>query len=166
MSEEPTHEEQLSEAPKHKQISPTVMLASLVLAGILAFALLVWAQGVRTAGVRRAAFGRGIDGLAAALAIPVVELGSLRFENRGERLQKIIETVQRSGDYSSVVVTDANGNVLATTDTSLKGQTVAELAKAKAPATVKEIDGGVEASVAIYNDGSSRIGALRVKAKL
>lgn len=162
MADEPENQER----PLPKPVNPTVMLASVVLAGILSFGLLMWAQGVRMSKVQKEAFGHGIDGLSAALALPVVEVGSLRFENRADRLQKIIETVQRAGTYTSVVVTDPKGVVLATTDTSLKGQTIADLAKAKSPATVKDVNGETEAIVPIVSDGTTTVGVLRVRTRL
>lgn len=146
--------------------NPRVVQISALLAGILTIAILVWIQGVRMGVVKRSAFAKGIDGLAAALAIPVLETSSQRFENRTDRLQKTIESIQRSGQFQSLVVVDGNGVVLATTDTSLKGQTVLEMKDMKSPSKVKEVDSIIEVSAPIIGDGGTAIGALRVRAKL
>lgn len=168
MSDEPTTESTETTGHPHeaKQVNPTVVLVAFAFAAILSFALLVWAQGIRLAAAQRAAFARGVDGLSAALAQPVIELGSLRFENRADRLQKIIESVQRAGDYQSIVVTDPKGTVLATTDTSLKGQSVKEMADPPSPTKIKEVDGTIEANTAILSDGSNKIGSLRIRVRL
>lgn len=149
-----------------KPANPTVQLLGIVVAGILAFALLVWAQGVRMAAERREAFGRGIDGLAAALAIPVIETGSRVSDNRQARLQSTIESIQRAGKYDTLVVSDASGNVIASTNTALSGQTIKAMAEAKSPTTEKEANGMIEATSAILNDGGVKIGALQVRVKL
>lgn len=147
--------------------NPTLQLGAIVVAVILAFAGLVWAQGIRLSHEKREAFGRGVDGLAAALAIPVVETGSVRAENRLARLQSIVESVQRAGHYEVIVVTDANGNVVASTDTSLQGQTLKDMVSVKAPATEKETDGIVEAVTSIDAAmGGNKVGSLRVRVKL
>lgn len=167
MSEEPTSSE--PSEPQQRATrppNPTVQLVGVVAAGILAFALLVWAQGVRTAAVRREAFGRGVDGISAALAIPVIETGSRVNPNRGARLQSIAESIQRTGNYQTVIVTDANGNVLASTDTGVQGQTLKDMVESKSPAVVTEADGVVEANCSILMDGGNKIGSLRIKAKL
>lgn len=168
MSEEPTVSDQ-QDAPVSKATrppNPTVQLVGVVAAAILAFALLVWAQGVRTAAVKREAFGRGVDGISAALAIPVIETGSRVNPNRGARLQSIVESIQRTGTYQSVIVTDANGNVLASTDTGVQGQTLKDMVEVKSPAIMTETDGLVEATCSILMDGGNKVGALRIKAKL
>lgn len=149
-----------------KPANPTFQLFGVVAAGIVAFALLVWVQGIRMSAERREAFGRGVDGIASALAIPVIETGSRTSNNRQARLQSTIESVQRTGKYESVTVTDANGNVLASTNTALQGQTIKEMANAKWPTTEKEANGVIEATTSITNDGGVKIGALQVRIKL
>ncbi len=149
-----------------KRANPTVKLAAVVLAGILTLAVLFWAQGIRTTLEKQEAFRRGIDGLASALVIPVLETKSVVNENRSARLQGIIESVQRSGSYDVVVVTDPQGNVLATTDTSLKGQIVKDMADPKNVGHAKAVDGLVEATSQIANDGGVVLGVLKVRAKL
>ncbi|MBL8064618.1 MAG: hypothetical protein JNM34_02045 [Chthonomonadaceae bacterium] len=152
--------------PEPKKTNPTVQLAGLVLAVILAFALLVWAQGIRISAVRRESFGRGIDGLSAALMIPIVETSSLRNPNRLERLQSIVEDIQRKGNYQVVTVTDATGKVLASTDAGQKNQTLKEMAEAQAPAKEKEANGLIEATTAVTSKSGEKIGAIRVIVKL
>ena len=146
--------------------NPTVQLGGIVLAVIIAFGALVWAQGIRLNAVRRESFGRGIDGVAAALAIPVIETKSVRLENRTARLQSVVEAIKLAGQYDLMVVTDANGNVLASTDTSLQGQTLKEMATVKTPTTEKDVDGFVEAVCAINAEGGNKVGALRIRTKL
>ena len=157
--------EPLVKSPQ-RPVNPTVQLTGVVVAAILAFALLVWAQGVRTAAVRREAFGRGVDGIAAALAIPVLETGSRVNTNRDARLQAILNSIQRTSKLESIVVTDATGNVIASTDTSQQGQTVVEMSKAKSPAVQMERDGVIESTTSISTDGGDMIGALRVRVRL
>jgi hypothetical protein len=170
MADEPTPQiEQETPGPVEtkpvRHANPTVQLGGVVIAVILAFAALVWAQGIRLGHEKREAFGRGIDGLAASLAIPVVETNSVKLENRGARLQAVVEAIQRAGQYDVVVVTDANGNVIASTDTSLQGQTLKELSEAKSPTTETEANGMIEAVTAIEAN-NNKVGALRVRAKL
>lgn len=116
--------------------------------------------------VKRQAFGRGVDGIAASLAIPVIELSSQRFENRADRLQRTLEAIQRSGQYQIVVVTDPNGKVLATTDTSLKSQTLNEMKSLKSPSIIKEDQGVIEVNAPIIGDGESLLGGLKIKVKI
>ena len=146
--------------------NPTFQLVGVVAAGILAFALLVWAQGVRTASVRREAFGRGVDGISAALAIPVIETGSRVNANRIARLQSILDSIQRSAKLQTITVTDLSGNVLASTDTSLQGQTLKDMVDVKSPSTQKEADGVIEATTAVETDNGNKVGALQIKVKL
>lgn len=159
-------DEPKADVVKRPPPSPTVMLAATVFAGILAIGLLVWVQGIRTASIQRQAFGRGIDGLAASLTIPVMDLQSVRFANRGERLQGMIESIQRRGDYESVVVTDASGTVLATTDTSLSGQVIKEFAEKGFKGGVKDVNGVTEAVAPIMAESGDRLGTLRVRARI
>jgi len=151
---------------KYRAPNPTVQLVGVVAAGILAFALLVWAQGVRTGAVRREAFGRGVDGIAASLAIPVIETGSRVNPNRGARLQAIVDSIQRAAKLQTITVTDTNGNVLASTDTSVQGQTLKDMIDVKSPSTQKETDGVIEALTSIETEGGNKVGALRIKVKL
>jgi len=146
--------------------NPTAQLGGIVLAVIIAFGALVWAQGIRLNAVRRESFGRGVDGVAAALAIPVIETKSVRLENRTARLQSIVEAIKLAGQYDVMVVTDTNGNVLASTDTSLQGQTLKDMAEVKSPTTEKDADGFVEAVCAINAEGGNKVGALRIRTKL
>jgi len=142
---------------------PTLVLAAFVLAGVLAIGLLVWIEGIKSAAMRREAFARGVDGLAASLTIPLLETRSVRFENRKSRLQGVLDAINREGRFVSVVVTDPSGLVVATTDTSLQGQTLQEAAKVKSPGVAKDVEGTVEAWSAVKTDGGETIGALRVR---
>ncbi|MBS1721466.1 MAG: hypothetical protein JSS66_00500 [Armatimonadetes bacterium] len=146
--------------------NPTVVLAAVVLAGILSFALLMWAQGIRMEAAKRDSFGKGVDGLSATLAIPILEAVSPTKENRVARLQAIAQSIQNAGRYEQVVISDGNGVVLATTDTGLVNQTIKEMAEAKRPATIRPVDQSVEATVSIENEGGSKLGALRIRTKL
>lgn len=156
----------MSEPQKHVPVHrPTLILAAFVLAGVCAIGLLVWIEGVKAAAMRREAFARGTDGLAAALSLPLLETKSVRFENRKSRLQGVVDAVNRGGRYASVVVTDGTGVVVASTDTSLQGQTLSEAGKAKSPGEARDVEGQIEAWSAINTDGGEKIGAVRIRVR-
>ncbi|MBS1714457.1 MAG: hypothetical protein JST30_08995 [Armatimonadetes bacterium] len=156
--------EQAPEPPKPAAVQrPTLVLAAFVLAGVLAIGLLVWIEGIKAAAMRREAFARGVDGLAASLSLPLLETRSVRFENRKSRLQGVLDAINREGRFVSVVVTDPEGTVVATTDTSLQGQKLPEGGMAKSPGTAKDVEGTVEVWTSVTTDGGEKIGALRVR---
>ena len=160
MSETESAPESSKPAPVHR---PTLLLVAFVLAGVAAIGLLVWIEGIKAAAMRREAFARGIDGLSASLSLPLLETRSVRFENRKSRLQGLLDSVNREGRFVSVVMTDASGLVVATTDTSLQGPSLAEGQKAKAPGVAKDVEGLVEVWTAVNTEGGEKIGALRVR---
>ncbi len=164
MSEETTPPE-VPATPERKPLPQWARMAVVAGVVLLLFALLVWSQGCESDRAKGALFAQSADALAAALATPVLETGSVRFENRGQRLQSIVESVAREGKYEAVIVTDAAGSVLATSDSRFKDQRLAEIAKAKRPAVTTTSEGSRQADAVIAAPAGQPIGYLRVRAR-
>ncbi|MCW5936161.1 MAG: hypothetical protein KIT11_02500 [Fimbriimonadaceae bacterium] len=162
---EPTVESPSQVERKKHELSP--QMRGLALTGIVLLALggVSWALGIRADSIRRETFGRGVDALAASMTYSVIELQSQRFENRGERLQLIVDEVARAGRYEKVVVADPQGAVLATTDSQLRGQVLESVKDLKAPAKVETRDGRDKASTPIQAKGGQTLGYLFVTSK-
>lgn len=145
--------------PALRQIAMAVI--ALVLIALVSIALEIQARGRE-----RAALGKGLDSLGATMVVPLIEARSVVNANRAARLQPLVEAIAQSGGYESVTLTDADGGVLATTDTRLKGQVVEAMKNAPSMASVTDADGAIQADRAVFGPGDERIGAIRVRLRL
>jgi hypothetical protein len=139
---------------------------AVALSAAAALAVLVFIQGWRASTMQREAFGRGMDGLAASLAQPIIESNSQVFENRRDRLQRAVEWIRAAGGYESVTVADSQGLVIATTDLKFRGQTLQELAEGKQKTEVIDANGVTVAVSGVFTEGGARVGGLRVAVRL
>lgn len=161
MSENGTQSE--PEPKPARTVHPAVRFLAVGLSAAAALALLIFLQGMRASAMQREAFGRGIDGLAAAMAQPIIESNSQVFENRRDRLQRTVEGIRAAGGYESVTVADAQGLVIATTDLKFRGQTLKELADGKQKSRVNHVNGILVATSGVFTEGGAKVGGLRVE---
>jgi len=155
MSEEP-----VAEASQRRLGQNASVFIALGIALILIM-LLSWALNIRASAMQREAFGRGVDGLSPMLVQPVLQTKTIRSQNPMALLDNTLREIVQSGKYESMVVTDPQGTVVSTTDTTLVGQTLRPLADAKGPATVRDGPNGLEATAAVVQ-GGQKIGAFRI----
>jgi hypothetical protein len=164
MSENGT--ESVTEATPVRTVHPAVRFLAVGLSAAAALALLIFFQGMRASAMQREAFARGIDGLASAMAQPIIESNSRVYENRRDRLQKTVEGIRAAGGYESVTVADAQGLVIATTDLKFRGQTLKELAEGKQKTRVENVNGVLVAISGVFTEGGAQVGGLRVEVRL
>jgi hypothetical protein len=146
--------------------SPALRQIAMAAIALVLIALVSVALEIQARGRERAALGKGLDSLGATLVVPLLEARSVVNTNRAARLQPLVEGIAEAGGYESVTLTDADGAVLATTDTRLKGQVVEPLKSAPEKAAVGDADGAIQADRAIVGPGGERLGAVRVRLRL
>lgn len=148
-----------SEAPA-KVLPPGVRFAIAAAIVLLLLFLVSWA-GVRQANeMRRAELGKGVDAIAAALTIPLLETASVQYEGRRSRLQRVAGDIASAAGYQQVTITDAEGRVLASVDKNLERATIPEMA---APADKRDkVSGGVLLVTRDIKIGPTRLGSVRI----
>ncbi|HRJ28080.1 MAG TPA: hypothetical protein PLO61_11310 [Fimbriimonadaceae bacterium] len=127
---------------------------------LITFLLQGWMGDRRTEAARRDAFLQGVRGLSAALVQPMLQRDSAR-------LQRTLEQIASAGPYSVVVVTDARGLVVASTDRTLENKTLDSLRRPPIQSPKFErLSDRIRAETAIVIGGDNVLGGLRVESKV
>jgi hypothetical protein len=123
MSEEPVTPQETTVAPEkpaRKPLSGQVKLAIGVGAVLILVLILSWASGVKQKTAVRETYAKGVNALSVAVTPTFLE-------QRPEKLQRLAQSIAEAGGFESVLFADADGKVLASTDTKLQGQTLRDL---------------------------------------
>lgn len=143
-----------------KPLPKWIKWAIVALIIVLVFGFQGWLGGRRIQGAREEFFKQGVNALAASLT-------EVMIERNPAKAQKMIEQIARDGGYSLVIVTNATGQVLATTDRAKVSTTIEELKKPPTDgAKIERIPEGLRGDRAIAIGGDSILGGLRVETKL
>ncbi len=126
---------------------------------VLAFGFQGWLNGRRIQGAKEEFFTQGVNALAASLT-------EVMIERNPAKAQKMIEQMARDGGYSLIIVTNATGQVLATTDRAKVSTSIEELKKPPTGgAKIERIPDGLRGDRAIAIGGDSILGGLRIETK-
>lgn len=131
-----------------------------VLAGIALVLLgLTWFTGtLRADQAKREALGQGLSGLSVTVREDVLR------KDAG-RLRLTATNVATAGGFASVTFTDANGNVLASTDGTLKGKTLDHMKKPPLNPEIKSVEGVQTMFKAVTLGEDNVIGGISVGLK-
>ncbi|MBS1709163.1 MAG: hypothetical protein JSS65_10645 [Armatimonadetes bacterium] len=143
-------------APVEKKPMPS-WLRQLILAcvAVLIIMLVFWSATLRMEGVRRKELSRGVDAVSSLLTASILE-------RKPDKMRQTLQTLAAAGGYEKVTVTDQTGAVLASTDRTVDGKTIAELSGAPTPAKLR-LDQGRYVIVRAINLGEGNaIGGLEV----
>ena len=138
-------------------------IKTIKLAGVLVVLglLLVWAGSIRTQAARIQEFERAVDSIAGTLRFPLLDSKSERSSQGRNRMSELANEIRVEGDYTLVLITDEEGNVLASTDRKFDGKQIDELADAPLEAKT-ERRGGRWTCDRLIRLNTSPIGAIRI----
>jgi hypothetical protein len=91
---------------------------------IILLTVTAMAGSVNTERAKKEALLYDVNALAASFKYPIMEANSLRTDAGRERLDPMLKEVAKAGGYSSMVLTNEVGDVLASTKGSLEWSTV------------------------------------------
>ena len=128
----------------------------LVLVGIEIILLFVIAY------INIASYRSKIQGFERNVTTLSVALGPLVVHPDQTLLTNLTVPLAQAGKFSLVLVTDANGKVIGSTDRRFDQQVVHSLAQADYPASGQNINGRLRLDCAIFDQGK-RVGALRIE---
>lgn len=118
-------DEKVEAQPEERQHFIAPHTRNLIVGTALAVILLTitaWAGSVRTERAKRAALSSGVSALAASLRYPMLEANSVRSDTGRQKMRLIVLDIAEAGGYSAVYVTNADGEVIATTKGKLSSK--------------------------------------------
>ena len=117
--------------PQKEEHKPVVLMSSqtrnLIVATaavVILLTVMAWSGSARTEAAKKKGLAADVAALAVALKYPLLEANSMRTAAGRERLQPMAVEIGKAGDFKAVVITDVNGNVLATTKGPLESAAV------------------------------------------
>lgn len=132
--------------------------------------ILSWASGVKQQTAVRETYAKGLNALSIAVTPTFLE-------RKPEKLQKLAQSIAEAGGFETVLFADADGVVLASTDTTLLRTTLKDLKErtdkvqgvAFYDSEVVQANNRIRATRGIYiagakADGNSRLGWIRITA--
>ncbi|HXH62111.1 MAG TPA: hypothetical protein VNI20_12230 [Fimbriimonadaceae bacterium] len=123
--------------------------------GLVAVLIIVtsWAGSIFTENAKREALAADVQALAASLKTPMLETMAMKNATARARLKTIAVEVAKAGGYTSLVIADSRGVILATTTGKLEPKTVDLKTLSKASAKVERRDVGLWAAAPILLGG-------------
>ena len=157
------------EKKEDKEIRPTLLNPQyrrlIIATGVVIVLLTVtsWAGSVRTNRAKVDTFRSAASAIAVALRQDIMDANSQRTDTGRARLGPLVTNVAKAGGYRVVTVTDEDGKVLASTDTSLEGESVETDGFSAKSTDVRKTNYGYQATAPI-KIGESVIGYLLIDA--
>jgi hypothetical protein len=139
-------------------------------------ATVILAGNLRTARMDRERFQQGVDALAGSVQRPLLDYREPLTESNRAKLNELVSAVQDEADYETVVLTNREGRVIATTDRRLEGEVMTDVVEhieaieermqedpEAGAAHVREVDGNWRAVKGIWLGTNNPIGGLVVE---